>query len=402
MSKTVKVQFKGHDGDSLDARFEKPDGEPTAYALFAHCFSCSKESLAASRISRNLVRHGFAVLRFDFTGLGASEGDFSNTNFSSNVEDLVAAADWLKSEYGRCDLLIGHSLGGAAALVAGGKLPYVKALATLGAPADADHVLHHMSSRLDEIETTGSARVMLQDREFTIKKQFVDDVSKAGVLDATKALKRPLMILHAPLDNVVGVDNATKLFVAAHHPKSFISLDHADHLISRQEDAEFAADTIAAWAKRYVSAPKTPDESLETIPRGTVRVTETGAGGYANAIITGDHNIPVDEPQDHGGLDTGPTPTEYLSAALAACTSITLRMYLNRKKWPADHISVDVSFTRAEQADENGWHPVTFKRELNVTGALSEDQKDRLIEIANKCPVHKILHHPSEIVTVLR
>ncbi len=401
MSDTVRVQFEGHDGHTLDARLEMPDGTPRGYVLFAHCFSCSKDILAATRLARRLVTHGLAVLRFDFTGLGKSEGDFSNTNFSSNVDDLVAAANWMISEYGRCDLMIGHSLGGAASIVAASRLPAIKAVATLGAPADADHVLKQMSPKLDEIETEGHARVQLQGREFTIRRQFVEDVRASKVLEAASALKRPLMILHSPIDEVVGIDNATELFIAAKHPKSFVSLDHADHLLSDTSDSQFAADTIAAWVTRYIGAAPAQDSAPE-VPRGTVRVSETGEGPYANRVFTGPHTLATDEPRSHGGLDTGPTPTEFLSAALAGCTSITLRMYLDRKKWPVDHISVDVGFTRAEDKNEEGWHPVTFTRQLTVTGELSDDQRDRLIEIANKCPVHKILHHRSDIVTVLR
>lgn len=401
MADTVKVEFEGHDGSRLDARLDTPAGRPRGYALFTHCFSCSKDLLVASRLARRLVSHGFAVLRFDFTGLGHSEGDFSNTNFSSNVDDLIAAANWLTQTHGRCDLLIGHSLGGAAAIVAGTRLPQVRAVVTLGAPARADHVLRQLSPKLDEIDATGEANVILLGREFTIRKQFVNDVSEARVTDAAERLKRPLMIMHAPLDEIVGIDNATELFMAAKHPKSFVSLDHADHLLSNKVDTDFAADTIAAWASRYIPEDVRPMPD-QTVPRGKVRVSETGEGGYANFVQTGHHILRTDEPTDLGGHDTGPTPVEFLSAALAACTSITLRMYLDRKGWQADHISVDVSFSRAEEKDENGWNQVTFTRELNVEGPLTEDQRNRLGEIADKCPVHRILSHRSDIVTILR
>ena len=239
MGQTRRVQFTGHDGDLLDARPELPDTKPRAFALFAHCFSCSKESLAASRISRRLTDHGIAVLRFDFTGLGASEGDFANTNFSSNVDDLLAAANWLKSEHGRVDILVGHSLGGAAVVVAGSRMSDLKAVATLGAPSDADHVLQQFAPQLATIEQEGMARVELDERPFTIKRQFVEDVRSARVQEAATALRCPLLVMHAPHDAVVGLDNATELFVAARHPKSFVCLDGANHLLSRREDAEY-------------------------------------------------------------------------------------------------------------------------------------------------------------------
>ncbi len=403
MSQTERVQFPGYDGDQLDARLELPKGKPLAFALFAHCFSCSKDSLAASRISRRLTSHGIAVLRFDFTGIGGSDGDFANTNFSSNVQDVIAAAQWLRKTRGSCDLLVGHSLGGAAILVAALDLPDVRALVTIGSPSDADHVLGQIAPALETIETDGKADVELGPQAFTIKRQFVEDVRSARVRDAVSRLHRPLLVMHSPVDEIVGIDNATELFVAARHPKSFVSLDHADHLLSRKEDAQHAADTLAAWAARYVEADLVMTDDEESgIPRGTVRVAETGEGGYANKAETGDHHWPVDEPLSYGGLDTGPTPTELLDAALAACTTITLRMYLNRKGWKADHISTIVSHSRADDKNNDGWNPITFHREVEVIGELTEDQRGRIIEIANKCPVHKMLHHPAEIETKLK
>lgn len=401
MITTERIQFKGYDGDMLDARLELPAKPARAFALFAHCFSCTKASLAASRISRRLAERGIAVLRFDFTGLGQSEGDFANTNFSSNVQDLIAAANWLIENHGACDLLVGHSLGGAACLVAANHLPDVKAVATIGSPADADHILHTLSSSLDTIEETGKAEVQIASERFTIKKQFVDDVREANVREGTAALHRPLMIMHSPLDEVVGIDNATELFIAAKHPKSFVSLDKADHMLSAREDSEFVADTLAAWAFGYVGKSHLPEEAAK-IPREQMLVTETGEGPYANYYVTGDHVARVDEPEDRGGLDTGPTPTELLCAALGACTTITLRMYLNRKGWDATHISCQVRWLRNMEKDETGWAPVIFKREIAVQGNLTEDQRGRLEEIANKCPVHNILHHASTIETTIK
>ena len=400
MGKTERIQFKGFDGDVLDARLESPAGKPKAFALFAHCFSCTKSSLAATHISRRLTEHGIAVLRFDFTGLGQSEGDFSNTNFSSNVQDILAAADWLKTECGSCDLLVGHSLGGAAVLVAASKIDQLKAVVTIGAPADADHILHTLSSDLDRIQECGKASVTLGGQAFTIKEQFVSDVQRAQVRDAAGALRLPLLFLHAPLDETVSIDNATDLFVAARHPKSFISLDKADHLLSRESDARYAADALAGWASAYLG-DVAERASLPDIPRGEVLSSETGEGPYANHIVSGEHVLRSDEPASVGGLDTGLAPTEFLSAALAACTSITLRMYLNRKDWPADHIAVRVHMDRSSEKDATGFAPAVFRRDLSVTGPLSEDQRSRLVEIANKCPVHKILHAGSDIRTTI-
>ena len=400
MSTSQKISFEGHGGHLLEARLEKPAGKPRAFALFAHCFSCSKNSLAATRIARHLTDHRIAVLRFDFTGLGASEGDFANTNFTSNVQDLIAAAKFMQDEYGSADLLIGHSLGGAAALVAANQLPNVKAVATIGAPSDAEHVLHHIAPHLDDIETEGKADVMIAGRAFTIQDQFVKDVREANVLNAARDLKKPLLILHAPFDETVGVDHAEALFVASRHPKSYVSLDRADHLLTDEDDSEFAADVIAAWAERYVAIPA-PRQPEPTDDHNLVTVSETGEGAYANFIATGSHVLRADEPEHLGGLNTGPGPFELMSAALGACTSITLRMYLERKGWPVSSISVDVHHRKADDADETGWKADIFTRTLKVEGDLTADQRDRLIEIANKCPVHKSLHRTAVIETEL-
>ena len=401
MSLSEKISFPGHDGSQLAARFDHPPGIARGYALFAHCFSCSKDSLAASRISRQLVANGIAVLRFDFTGLGSSEGEFANTNFSSNVEDLVAAANWLTDEHGRVDMLIGHSLGGAAVIVAATRLPDVKAVITIGAPSDASHVLNQFAPHLETIESEGHAVVELDQRPFTIRKQFVDDVKDANVREAATKLKRPLLILHSPVDATVSIDNATELFISARHPKSFVSLDHANHLLSRKDDAEHAADTIAGWVSRYLVPHVAAKPTAEDVPRETVRVTETGEGGYANFAQTGDHIVRIDEPVSLGGLDSGPTPVELLNAALAGCTSITLRMYLNRKGWPVQSIQVEVSHSKSGEKDATGWNTSIFERTLKVEGDLTPEQRSKLIDIANKCPVHSVLSHSSKIETRL-
>ena len=401
MQRSTKVSFKGHDGSELAARLEMPAGRPRAYALFAHCFSCSKDILAATRIARHLTENDIAVLRFDFTGRGGSEGDFANTNFTSNVQDLVAAAEWLRAEHGAADLLIGHSLGGAASIVAATKLPFVKAVATIGAPSEAGHVLRQMPGVMEAIDEKGEADVLLADRPFKIKRQFVEDVKGSEVREAAAKLKRPLIILHSPVDEIVSIENATGLFISAKHPKSFVSLDHADHLLTNPVDTEYAADVIAAWADRYISEPVAIQPPAHPSSHDTVIVSETGEGGYANHVVTEHHLMRADEPENLGGLDTGPAPYEFISAGLGACTSITLRMYLNRKNWPVDHIRVNVTHSKEDPENGSDRQKDVFTRELQVTGDLSEDQRSRLVEIANKCPVHKTLHNASEIRTHL-
>ena len=393
MSLSEHVSFTGYDGDTLAARLELPSGKVKAYALFAHCFSCSKDVLAATRVSRRLAEHGIAVLRFDFTGLGRSEGDFSNTNFSSNVQDLIAAANWLKAEYGSADMLIGHSLGGAACVVAGAQLPDVKAVVTIGAPSDASHVLHQISHEdLATISSCGRAQVSLAGRPFTIRKQFVDDVEEPRVKHAASSLKRPLLVLHSPVDEVVGIENATGLFIAAKHPKSFVSLDDADHLLSGEKDAIYAADVIAAWAEPFIGASEPMEFRPDPPASGyDVRVEETGSGNYAQHVITKSHLLLADEPLDHNGQDTGPPPYDYLCAALGACTSMTVRMYADRKDWPVEHVSVDVAHEKIANPDAPDTKIDRFSKKIRIKGDLTEEQLDRLYEISARCPVHKTL-----------
>lgn len=391
------VEFPGKNGQTLVGVLEMPQGAPPrATALFAHCFSCSKDISAARVISRELARHGIGVLRFDFTGLGDSEGAFSDTNFSTNLEDLEAAAHWLSGEYGGPDLLVGHSLGGAAVVTVASRLPMVKAVATIGAPSDAEHVIHNFGSKLDEIAARGEAEVLLAGRPFTIKQQFVEDVSGAKVREAAANLRRPFLVLHAPTDQVVGLDNATGLFVSAKHPKSFVSLDTADHLLSKKADAAYAAGMIASWAARYLPIA---GEKVPAIQEG-VYVSETGGGRYENLVRTGKHQMIADEPVSVGGDDNGPGPYEYVSAGLGACTSMTLRMYADRKKWPLEKVGVAVNFYREENPDDpTGEKLDVFERIIDIEGDLDQTQRARLIEIANKCPVHKTLERIVHVKT---
>lgn len=397
MPKSERIEFPGATGHRLAARLERAEGEAKAVALFAHCFSCSKDVFAASRIAGQLAVRGISVLRFDFTGLGASEGDFANTNFSSNVADLVAAADWLRAEGMAPSLLVGHSLGGAACLVAAGRIPEVRAVATVGAPASADHVEAQFAQYVPEIEAKGEVQVQLVGRAFRIQRQFLEDVRSQNVTAAVANLRRALLILHAPLDTTVGIENAGHIFTAAKHPKSFVSLDGADHLLSRKADALYAADVIAAWAARYVLTGG--DRPAPRGFAGGVAVEETGAGRYQNVVLAGRHTYLAGEPESLGGDDAGPTPFGWVSGGLGACTSITLRMYAERKNWPLERVRVEVA--HSQEPGPDGRKRNVFERAVFLEGDLSEEQRARLLEIAEKCPVHIALHEGSEVRTRL-
>ncbi len=405
MQSAGKIEFSGANGQTLAARLDLPDGPVRAWALFAHCFSCSKDIHAAQRIARRLASQGIAVLRFDFTGLGHSEGDFANTNFTTNVQDLVAAAGWLSETHGGPDLLIGHSLGGSAVIVAAHEIESVKAVVTIGAPADAEHVINTFCQHLDEIETKGEAEVTLAGRPFRIRQQFVEDVRGAKVIDAANGLRRALLVMHSPVDAQVGVENASDLFVAAKHPKSFVSLDNADHLLSREADAFYAADVIAAWSARYVTASAAKQEDAEAASHGQVIVRETGHGPFENRITIGRHRMLADEPASVGGADNGPDPYGLVTAGLGACTSMTLRMYAQRKGWPLDQVCVTLRHTKDHAEDcrdcEQGRKIDIFEREITIFGDLDQDQRERLLEIADKCPVHRTLEDKVHIRTRL-
>ena len=398
-----KFTFPGHAGDELSARLDMPDGPHLATALFAHCFTCGKDISAARRIAGRLAAMGIAVLRFDFTGLGHSKGEFANTTFSSNIRDLVLAANALAERDMAPSLLIGHSLGGAAVLKAAHDIDSVKAVATIGAPFDPGHVTQNFGSALDAISAQGRAEVDLAGRAFTIGKDFVDDVAAAELAPAIGSLDRALLVLHAPLDTTVGVENATQIFMAAKHPKSFVTLDDADHLVSRNEDAEYAAEVISAWAGRYLEL--TPPAPPPGAPEGIVRVAEADAAGFLQDINAGpNHHTLADEPLAYGGTNNGMTPYGFLSAGLGACTSMSIRMYARRKKWPLDNVVVDVSHNKvhAQDADnDQGYRIDTFRREIRLDGDLDDAQRARLLEIADRCPVHRTLEHGAKVETVL-
>lgn len=407
-----KLTFPGSQGASLAGRLELPEGEPRAFALFAHCFTCTKDIFAAGRIAEGLTRHGIAVLRFDFTGLGASEGDFAHTNFTSNVEDLVKAADFLRDHYMAPKILIGHSLGGAAVLAAAHRVPEAVAVATIAAPADPAHVAQLFTDKRAEIEAKGEAEVLLVGRPFRIRKQFLDDVASQNSAAKLAQLGKALLIFHAPRDQIVGIDNAGAIFQAAKHPKSFVSLDDADHLLTRRADAIYVADVLAAWADRNIGEtekrladPMAPEE-------GTVVVSELGAdparsiSRLAQEILVGHHRLTADEPAQAGGSDLGPNPYDLLLAALGACTAMTLRLYADHKQWPLERTTVRLSHERIHAADcvdcETKEGKIDrIERTIEIAGPLDAAQRRRLLEIAEKCPVHRTLHSEIKIVSQL-
>ncbi len=391
-----RIQFAGANGAMLAARLERPAIGTGAYALFAHCFTCSKDIFAASRIATRLAAQGIATLRFDFTGLGASDGDFANTNFSSNVDDLVAAAAFLRTNYAAPQLLVGHSLGGAAVLAAAQHVPEAKAVATIGAPADPAHVAHLIADAVPEIESRGEAVVALAGRRFRIRKQFLDDIGTQRLQDAVGHMRKALLVLHAPRDTYVGIDNATTIFQAAKHPKSYVSLDDADHLLTRRRDADYVATILAAWASRYVDEAESRDTHDDQQDNAVV-VSENGKGRFALDITAGRHLIHADEPQSYGGNDTGLTPYQLMSAALGACTAMTIRLYAARKKWPLDRVSVTVFHDKIHAQDcadceTRDGKVDRFMREISVQGELDRAQEASLSRIADRCPVHRTLH----------
>jgi uncharacterized OsmC-like protein/pimeloyl-ACP methyl ester carboxylesterase len=401
---TERFQFTGAEGQQLAASLELPEREPLAYALCAHCFTCGKDVLAAKRIAVALAAKGIAVLRFDFTGLGSSEGDFANSTFSSNVADLVRAADHLRETRKAPAILIGHSLGGAAILAAAGQIPDARAVVTIAAPSDPAHVTGLFKDRIADIRAHGKVEVSLAGRPFQIKREFLDDIAEHNLMTQVSGLHKALLIMHAPDDDTVSIDNATRIFVAAKHPKSFVSLVGADHLLTGKQDAAYVADVIAAWATRYLD-PVAPeqDADLGQAPRNVV-VRETRNGKFQQAISLGPHHMLADEPVAVGGDDTGPGPYDFVLAGLGACTSMTMRLYAERKALPLERVTVTLTHnkihaedcaeceTRAGMLDQ-------IDRVIAMEGALDAEQREKLMEIADKCPVHRTLTSEIRIVT---
>ena len=409
-----KITFIGSLGEPLAARLDMPDGDVRGFAIFAHCFTCSKDTKAAAYIARALAEVGFGVLRFDFTGLGGSGGEFGNTSFTSNIEDLLAAADYLRKEQMAPVLLIGHSLGGAATLAAAGRVPECRAVVTIGAPFDPEHVKHQFEGDLQVIEQQGRASVSIGGRQFELSKGFVEDLSGQPQSDRIHGLKKALLVMHAANDKIVGVDNARRIFQAALHPKSFVSLDDADHLMNREADARYAATVLTAWAERYIqpdgagassgAGAKPANDSRP--PEGLVRVGERGTGKFANTVTTNRHSLIADEPAQVGGTNLGPTPYQLLQAALGACTTMTIRMVADRRKWPLERVSVDLEHNKIHATDCENCETESGKidqisRRISLSGPLDDAQRTALLEIADKCPVHRTLHSEVSILTEL-
>ena len=398
-----KFTFANQDGHQLAARLDLPEGPHLASALFAHCFTCSKDIPAAKRIAQRLAAQGIAVLRFDFTGLGHSGGEFSNTNFSTNMSDLLAATQAMTERGFPPSLLIGHSLGGAAVLAVADQIKSAKAIVTIGAPFEPSNVIEHFTEKHVEIVENGSAEVRLGGRPFTIRDSFLKDISTHKLREAVATLGKALLVLHAPRDEIVSIDNAAKIFMTAKHPKSFITLDDADHLISRVNDAEYTAEVISSWVSRYLDIrPPAPPPGA---PEGITRVREVDPLGFLQDVMSGPyHHTLADEPKAYGGGNKGMSPYGFVSAGLGACTSMTIRMYARRKGWPLDHVRVDVSHEKvhAQDAGGNSGERIDgFKREITLEGDLTADQRQKLLEIADKCPVHRTLERANQVTTIL-
>jgi uncharacterized OsmC-like protein/pimeloyl-ACP methyl ester carboxylesterase len=401
---TERFQFAGSDGQQLAAALDTPEGQIRAYALFAHCFTCGKDVLAAKRIAVALATSGIAVLRFDFTGLGSSGGDFANSTFASNVADLVRAADHLRETRKAPAILIGHSLGGAAILAAAAQIPEAKAVVTIAAPSDPSHVTGLFADRIEEIRQQGKAEVSLAGRPFTIKREFLDDIAEHGLMAHISGLRKALLVMHAPTDATVGIENATRIFVAARHPKSFVSLAGADHLLSDRRDSSYVADVIGAWASRYLDAAGLQEAvELDDKPREVV-VRETRNSKFEQSVSIGPHRLLADEPVAAGGQDTGPAPYDFLLAGLGACTSMTMRLYADRKSLPLERTTVTLRHSKIYAQDCAECETRTgmldqIERIISMDGALDAEQRKKLMEIADKCPVHRTLTSEIRIVT---
>ncbi len=399
--RTKKVEFTNKNGYKLAARLELPiDQHPHNFVLFAHVFTGHKNLNAVKYISRGLTMNGFGVLRFDFTGLGESEGQFADTTFTSNVEDLLAAAQYLEDNYSPPAVMVGHSLGGAAAIFAASQLRTVKAVATIGTPSEPEHVSHLLRDSIEDIEAKGMAKVSIGPNEFMIKKEFLDDLRSQNMFKIIRHLRKALLVLHSPQDRIVEIENAARIYHAAHHPKSYVTLDGADHMLSSRKDATYAGDLIGSWASRYIDIPK--KEELRTNEQVVVRLGD----GFTTDIKAGNHHITADEPESVGGDNLGPSPYDYLSASLGACTAMTLKMYARRKKWDLQEVTVHLSHDKRHCEDCIDFEKPSskidhFLRIIELEGDLNEEQKNRLLEIANKCPVHRTLMEESRVETRL-
>jgi uncharacterized OsmC-like protein/fermentation-respiration switch protein FrsA (DUF1100 family) len=400
---TERFQFTGEGGHQLAAALDLPEQEPVAYALFAHCFTCGKDVLAAKRIATALAAKGIAVLRFDFTGIGSSEGDFANSTFSSNVADLVRAANHLRETRKAPTLLIGHSLGGAAILASAGQIAEAKAVVTIAAPSDPEHVTGLFKERIEDIRKQGKVEVSLAGRPFTITREFLDDIAEHGLMARVTTMRKAILVMHAPTDDTVSIDNATRIFLSAKHPKSFVSLAGADHLLSQRRDSTYVADVIAAWASRYIEPAAEQAVVTTAAPRNVV-VRETRNSKLQQTISIGPHRLLADEPVAAGGEDSGPGPYDFLLAALGACKSMTMRLYADRKSLPLERATVTLHHSKIHAQDcaecetkEGMLDEIDVA--IGLEGALDAEQRKRILEIADKCPVHRTLTSEIRIVT---
>jgi uncharacterized OsmC-like protein/alpha-beta hydrolase superfamily lysophospholipase len=398
-----RFDFPNAQGQNLAALLDRPAGEPRAYALFAHCFTCGKDVHAAKRVAEGLTALGIAVLRFDFTGLGSSEGEFANTTFSSNVGDLVAAANELRRRAQAPAILVGHSLGGTAVLAAAAEVAEARAVVTIAAPCDPTHVTGLFKDRLEDIAAKGEVQATLAGRQFRISRAFIDDLAEHKLMERIANLRKALLIFHSPTDEIVAIDNASRIFAAVKHPKSFVSLAGADHLLSRRSDAAYVANVIRAWAERYLEAPQGASQAAGDAK--TVVVRETGQGRFQQEVTVGAHHFLADEPLEVGGLDSGPGPYDLLLAGLGACTAMTLRLYAERKALPLERVTVRLNHSRIHAADcadcetKEGMLD-RIERAITLRGTLDAEQRRRLVEIADKCPVHRTLTSEIDIRTV--
>jgi len=401
---TEKIKFYNNRGYQLSAKIDLPlKKDPFPFVIFAHVFTGNKNLVASKHISRALTLNGFGVMRFDFTGLGESEGDFSDTNFSSNVEDLEAAAEYITNHYMAPSVMVGHSLGGAAALFASAKIESIKAVITIGSPSYPEHVTHLLRDKKEEIEKNGCAQVDIGGRKFTIKKQFLDDLQAQEHIPVIKSLGKAILVMHSPQDKIVGIDNASNIYHLAKHPKSFVTLDQADHMLSNKNDAFYAGNVIASWVKRYIEFPSM--EKLETDKQVVVRLE---GDDFTTEVQTDNHSLIADEPVSFGGNDFGPSPYELLNASLGACTAMTLKMYARRKEWNLEDVLVHLSYSKKHKYEEHQANPEStssridrFEREIELKGNLDDKQRQKLLSIANKCPVHRTISSPTEFATKL-
>ncbi len=394
-----RLTFPNRKGLQLSAKLELPaEGDAQHYALLAHCFTCSKDSTGLVHISRALSARGFGVLRFDFTGLGHSEGEFADSHFAANVEDLLDAAAFLEREYKAPEVLVGHSLGGAAVLFAAPHLPAVRGVVTIAAPSDPDHVLHLFGDRLPALREEGQADIEVAGRTFSVRRDFVEALESRSLDHVLPDLGKALLVFHSPQDQVVGIDHAAKIYQAARHPKSFVSLDGADHLLGRAEDSEYVGAVIATWVRRYIQSPAEEEEA-----HGDV-VVSLAEPGFTCKVKAGPHRLLADEPRSVGGLDQGPAPYDFVSIGLGACTAMTVRMYTDRKEWPLDEIHVHVTHRKEKvpgETDERGREVQrdVFQRKIEIVGELDSEQRARMLEIADRCPVHRTLEASAHIET---